>query len=163
MFQPTKTRVTTRFIRSLSRTAIGAKPRITDMFSNHGRRKVRESGVLTRTGAGSTPMQVGHGSPKNRLAGRLITTVAGRVCATSAGCGCRVMNGRRRGFPGARAMTTWAGRRSRPRRRSIAAPAFISGPIIIMISGRKNTRLFQRMNSVRSASSKPSCRRNATS
>ena len=151
------------FYAKLDPTGTGAKPRITVMSSNHAQRKVLVSGAPTRTGAGFIRMQAGRGYLRNRSVGRPITTVAGHVCVTLAGCGCQVMNGRQRGFPGARVMTTWVGRRSRRRRTSIVAPVFIIGPIAITISDRKNIRLFRQTNSVRCASSKPLFHRSGTS
>ena len=129
---------TTLSIPSSIATAIGARLPITVSFFNRARRSNRAAGARIPTAAGFTPTLVGHGFRKNPSDGRRIITDGGHVCATSAGSGCRAMNGRRPGSHGARAMSTSAGRRSRPKRASIAAPAFTIGRTIIMTSGRIN-------------------------
>src|SRR5207245_161040 len=88
--------------------AIGARPPITVTSGNRARRN-RAPGVHTPMATGFTRTLAGLGSRKSRLVGRRITTDVGRACAISAGSGCPAMNGRRRGFPGARAVTTSVG------------------------------------------------------
>ena len=154
---------TTFFIRNSNATAIGAKHRITDMCGSRVKRNVRAAGIPTRTVAGFTPTPAGLGSPKNRSVGQRIIMDAGRGCAMSAGFGCPAMNGRRLGFPGARAMNTSAGRRSRRKRASIAAAAFTIGLITITTSVPTNIASCQRANSGHNRSSARWCRASATS
>jgi len=74
----------------------------------------------------------------------------------------RCTHGRRRGFHGARATNTSAGRRFRPKRVSISAPEFTIGRTIITTSVPTNIASLRPENSARRVSSKRSCRPNAT-
>jgi hypothetical protein len=129
---------------------------------NHARRSGRARGVLTPTAAGFTLMGAGLGYRKSRLAGQPTITGAGRGCATSAGFGCPEMNGRPRGYRGARVMIMSVGRRCHPKRVSIGAPVFITGLTIITISARTNTVSFRRINLARAVLRQPSCPPNET-
>ena len=146
-----------------SRWAFGARPPPTVTSGNRARPSNRAAGVPTPTAAGFTPTPVGPGFRKSRSAGRLITTDVGRACAVSAGSGCPVTNGRRRGFRGARAMITWVGRRFLPKRILIAAPAFRIGPTITTTSALNSIVLYQQENSERSGPSGLWFQPNATS
>ncbi len=117
--------------------AIGARPPITVTSGNPARRN-RSPGDPILRATGFTPTPAGLGSRKSRSVGRRITTDVGRACAILAGFGCRAMNGRRRGFPGARVMTTSVGHRCRRKRASIAGPASTIGQTVITTSVRTN-------------------------
>src|SRR6266404_9454141 len=148
------------FTTNSSLTAIGSRPAITAMSFTRAKLKVRVGGLIP-TAAGSTPTPVGHGFRKNRSVGPPITTDAGRVCAELAGFGSPEINGRRPGFRGARAPITSVGRRCRPKRVSINAPAFAIGLTVITTLVRTNIVLSQVANLARREWSKRSYRRNA--
>ncbi len=151
------------FTISSSATAIGLRRAITDMFSIRAKRKVRAVGGPTRMVAGFIPTRAGPGFRKSRLVGRLIITDAGHGCAGSVGFGSRAINGRQRGFPGARVTTTSVGRRCRRRRVSISGPAFATGRTIIMMLARTSIVLSRAGSSARRECSRRFCRQNAMS
>jgi len=155
-------RPTVLFIGSWSRTAPGAKLRITVTSGSRARLRIAAGGH-TPTAVGSTRMSVGPGSPKSHLDGRLIIMDGGCACAGSAGCGCRVKNGRRPGSRGGRARITSAGLHCRRRRALIANGVSGIGRTITTISDRISTRLCRTMNSGRSAFSARSFRSSAIS
>src|SRR5262249_56178888 len=103
-------------------------------------------------GAGFTAVRVEPGFRKRHLAGPLITTDGGRVCAALVGSGFPEMNGRRRGFRGARVTITSAGRPYHRKRDSINAPASTIGPTVTTISVLTNIASFRAENLARNGS-----------
>ena len=153
---------TTPFIANWSLMAPGERPTITASSGNRGKRN-RATGVPTPKAAGLIPTLAGPGFRANRMAGRLVTMDAGRACAVSAGFGCPVKNGRRRGFHGARAINMSAGLLFRRKRASSERPASRNGPTAITISMSTNTSSSRTKKSARRTSSARSFRWSETS